>query len=622
MSYEVLARKWRPRSFEELVGQEHVRRALVNALDRDQLHHAYLFTGTRGVGKTTIARILAKSLNCETHGVTSTPCGECSACREIDAGRFIDLIEVDAASRTKVEETRELLENVPYAPTRGRYKVYLIDEVHMFSGHSFNALLKTLEEPPAHVKFLLATTDPQKVPVTILSRCLQFNLKLMPVTAIVDHLQRIVAAEGIECDAAALGHIARAATGSMRDALSLLDQAIAYGQGAVRVEDVEGMLGTLSRERLFRMAEALADVDGQALLDEVEALAGAASDLEPVLVELQSLLHQIAVVQTVPGALDPATVDGDRIRALAERIEPAAVQLYHQIATHGRRDLAWAPDARSGLEMTLLRMLAFRPASAPDPETADPGTTDPGTTVPTGRAGAGATVAGKGSAQPAAPQASTSRDTAGVARGDPGLDAAEWEHSGLEHSGPGQPAEAPEAAPKAAPRTATEQRHQGAAHPAPSADPSGTAAGAAANMNGAGLDWGRTVAALKLRGLAGELAANTVLLDWDGRRLRLGLAAEHAHLGGERYRARLEEALGEHLGSSLRLEIDEEVPAGAVTPAEREQQAADERVREAERSIQSDPVVRQLQDRFGATLDEGTVRPGGHSGTDADHHEQ
>jgi len=253
MSYEVLARKWRPRSFPELVGQDHVRRALVNALDNDRMHHAYLFTGTRGVGKTTIARILAKSLNCETNGVSSEPCGTCSACTEIDEGRFVDLIEVDAASRTKVDETRELLDNVPYAPSRGRYKVYLIDEVHMFSNHSFNALLKTLEEPPPHVRFLLATTDPQKVPVTVLSRCLQFNLRLMPVAAITGHLERILAAEGVDFEAAALGQIARSASGSMRDALSLLDQAIAFGEGRVRASDVEGMLGTLSRERLFSL---------------------------------------------------------------------------------------------------------------------------------------------------------------------------------------------------------------------------------------------------------------------------------------------------------------------------------------------------------------------------------
>jgi len=349
MSYEVLARKWRPRSFPELVGQDHVRRALVNALDNDRMHHAYLFTGTRGVGKTTIARILAKSLNCETNGVSSEPCGTCSACTEIDEGRFVDLIEVDAASRTKVDETRELLDNVPYAPSRGRYKVYLIDEVHMFSNHSFNALLKTLEEPPPHVRFLLATTDPQKVPVTVLSRCLQFNLRLMPVAAITGHLERILAAEGVDFEAAALGQIARSASGSMRDALSLLDQAIAFGEGRVRASDVEGMLGTLSRERLFSLVEALADADSARLMHEIDELARAASDLEPVLADLLSLLHQLAIAQTVPDAVDESVADVDRVRELAARISPEDVQLYYQIGTLGRRELPWAPDPRSGL---------------------------------------------------------------------------------------------------------------------------------------------------------------------------------------------------------------------------------------------------------------------------------
>ncbi|RMG31263.1 MAG: DNA polymerase III subunit gamma/tau [Gammaproteobacteria bacterium] len=363
MSYQVLARKWRPRNFREMVGQEHVLRALVNALEQGRLHHAYLFTGTRGVGKTTLARIFAKSLNCE-QGVTAEPCGECSACTEIDAGRFVDLIEVDAASRTGVDDTRELLENVQYAPTRGRYKVYLIDEVHMFSRSSFNALLKTLEEPPPHVKFLLATTEPQKLPVTVLSRCLQFNLRHLPQGQIRDHLVRILEAEGVPAEPEAVQAIAEAAQGSMRDALSLLDQAIAFGDGRLRAEEVRAMLGTVDRGRIHALLEALADNDAATLLDVVEALASQAVDFGDVLAQLLTLLQRIAVFQAV-GQVD-LVEDPEaraRIEALAGRLAPEDVQLWYQIGLMGRRDLPLAPDPRGGLEMILLRMLAFRPLS-------------------------------------------------------------------------------------------------------------------------------------------------------------------------------------------------------------------------------------------------------------------
>ncbi|MCP3672687.1 MAG: DNA polymerase III subunit gamma/tau [Gammaproteobacteria bacterium] len=372
MSYQVLARKWRPRLFGELVGQEHVVRALTNALDHDRLHHAYLFTGTRGVGKTTLARIFAKSLNCE-QGVTSVPCGQCSVCTEIDEGRFVDLLEVDAASRTKVDQTRELLDNVPYAPVRGRYKVYLIDEVHMFSDSSFNALLKTLEEPPPHVKFLLATTDPQKVPVTVLSRCLQFNLKRLPLDQIQGRLEQILQQESVEHDVSALLQLARAADGSMRDALSLMDQAIAFGGGDVREEDVRTMLGTIAGEQVFHLLDALADLDPQRVVDSVAELAERVPDFANVLQELLSMLHRIALYQAVPKALEVTDGDHAQIDTLAQKIAPEDVQLFYQIGLVGQRDLPLAPDPRSGFEMVLLRMLAFRPEQGVGRQTGNSG---------------------------------------------------------------------------------------------------------------------------------------------------------------------------------------------------------------------------------------------------------
>lgn len=372
MSYQALARKWRPRTFAQMAGQEHVLRALINGLDNDRLHHAFLFTGTRGVGKTTVARIFAKALNCEA-GVSSEPCGVCSACKEIDEGRFVDLIEVDAASRTKVEDTRDLLENVQYAPTRGRYKVYLIDEVHMLSSHSFNALLKTLEEPPPHVKFLLATTDPQKLPVTILSRCLQFNLKRLPVTLISEHIRGILGKEEIEFEPAAVDHLARAADGSMRDALSLVDQGIAFGAGALRNDDVRKMLGSIEGGHVIALLEALAEQDGAKLLATVAAVAELTPDFNAMLAEMLMLLQRIALIQAVPDAADPEWEQFDAIKALAERLGVEDVQLYYQIGLLGRRDLPLAPEPRAGAEMVLLRMLAFRPEGGDAPKRSNPG---------------------------------------------------------------------------------------------------------------------------------------------------------------------------------------------------------------------------------------------------------
>ena len=365
MSYQVLARKWRPKSFREMVGQEHVLKALINALDHDRLHHAYLFTGTRGVGKTTIARILAKCLNCEV-GVSSEPCGECGSCIEVAEGRCIDLLEVDAASQTKVEQTRELLDNVQYLPTRGRYKVYLIDEVHMLSGHSFNALLKTLEEPPPHVKFLLATTNPQKLPATVLSRCLQFNLKNMPPEQIAGHLRFVLGEEMIKFEEPALWLLGRAAAGSMRDALSLTDQAIAFGSGAISEADVRSMLGTVDLGFVYQLLEAVATGEPKAALEVAARMAEHAPDFEGSLDEVISLLHRVAVAQAVPSAIDNSWGDADRVEAISQSFTAEDTQLFYQTAINGKRDLALAADPRSGFEMILLRMIAFRPVAVLD----------------------------------------------------------------------------------------------------------------------------------------------------------------------------------------------------------------------------------------------------------------
>ncbi|WP_431685940.1 DNA polymerase III subunit gamma/tau [Hahella sp. NBU794] len=360
MAYQVLARKWRPGNFAEMAGQEHVLKALTNALNQDRLHHAYLFTGTRGVGKTTVARIFAKCLNCE-QGVSAIPCGECGVCREIAEGRFVDLIEIDAASRTKVEDMRELLDNVQYAPTRSRYKIYLIDEVHMLSNSSFNALLKTLEEPPPHVKFLLATTDPQKLPVTILSRCLQFNLKNLSPQRIVSHLTHVLQAENVPAEEAALWELARAAEGSMRDAMSLTDQAIAFGDGKLAAKDVIEMLGTIEKHVVIDLLRTIAAQDCAAMLAQVNHMAQFAPDYAYVLQALAELLHRVAVEQAVPGGVDNSFGDQQQVVELAQTLTAEDTQLYYQIALMGRKDLALAPDPRTGFEMALLRMIAFRP---------------------------------------------------------------------------------------------------------------------------------------------------------------------------------------------------------------------------------------------------------------------
>jgi DNA polymerase-3 subunit gamma/tau len=391
MSYQVLARKWRPRDFGSLVGQEHVVRALRHALEHKRLHHAYLFTGTRGVGKTTLARILAKCLNCEI-GVTPEPCGKCSACVEIDAGRFVDLLEVDAATNTRVDEMRQLLDTAQYAPTRGRYKVYVIDEVHMLSNSAFNAMLKTLEEPPEHLKFILATTDPQKIPVTVLSRCLQFNLKQMPRGAIAAHLQRLLQAEGIAFEASALPLIGRAAAGSMRDALSLLDQAIAHGAGKVTGTDVREMLGAIDENYLLALLEAIAQNDATNAMTIAGDMQARSLSFDTALADLAGVLLRVALAQSVPGVLDEDLPERERIQALAARLDPEIVQLQYEIALQGREELSLAPDEHAGFVMTLLRMLAFRPDGLAITNEASGGTGS----LPRANPKAGATADGPG----------------------------------------------------------------------------------------------------------------------------------------------------------------------------------------------------------------------------------
>lgn len=549
MSYQVLARKWRPRSFAEMVGQQHVLRALINALDNDRLHHAFLFTGTRGVGKTTIARILAKSLNCET-GVSSKPCGVCSACVEIDEGRFVDLIEVDAASRTKVDETRELLDNVQYSPTRGRYKVYLIDEVHMFSNHSFNALLKTLEEPPPHVKFLLATTDPQKLPVTILSRCLQFNLKRLPLAQIATQLGHILTQEGVEHDATALTLLARGADGSVRDALSLLDQAIAFGSGKVLTDDVRSMLGTIEQTHIHDLISALAAHDAAAVLARIAALAEFTPDFAGVLAELLSTLQRIAIAQAVPDASDQSYGDHEQIQQHAQRISAEDLQLYYQIGLIGRRDLQWSPDPRGGFEMILLRMLAFRPV-----------TTD-AVLVNSNATNKPVSTASKPTTTPHARPAETKVN-------------------------------APAAASVAAAALNTPS-------PVARVPVVGTPAGS--------VEWADILAALKLKGIAQQLAANCSLVKRDADSIQLALDSAHAQLYSKPQEERLQQALQQHFNAPLRLSIQ----VGALTaetPAQQQAREIAERQQAAQQAIEQDPGVRALQEAFNAHIQTGTVRP-------------
>ena len=560
MSHQALARKWRPKTFAELSGQEHVVTALENALARGRLHHAYLLTGTRGVGKTTIARILAKSLNCAT-GVTATPCGTCAACTDIDAGRFVDLLELDAASNTGVDNMREILDNARYAPTVGRYKVYLIDEVHMLSKGAFNSMLKTLEEPPEHVKFVLATTDPQKIPVTVLSRCLQFNLKPLPPDSIGERIDAILEAEGIAREPAAVALIARAARGSMRDGLSLLDQAIAYGGGEVRESVTRTMLGAVDRGHVYRIVDALGAGDGAALLAEADGFAALGLSAAAALDELASLFHRIAVAQVVPAAASNFD-DGERVAGYAARMSPESVQLAYQIVAQGRADLAIAPDESIGLSMTLLRLLAFEPVPA------DGGRDGPSASSPLAP-GPGVVPAGAGSRaeRPAAPRlaASPVPGRGGEAR-DPVAVAARA---------------APPVPRQAAPTTA------GSVRPLPD-EPAA---------------WPDYVAGLRLSGMASQLAAQTELRSVEGHVVNLRLPATHKHLADRAYSVKLKAALEQAAGRRLMLafEVGDAAPSSLASKERRERAEARER---NEAAFRDEPFVRDVVARF-----DGRVRP-------------
>ncbi|MDO9386932.1 MAG: DNA polymerase III subunit gamma/tau [Thiobacillus sp.] len=562
-----LARKWRPRAFADLKGQAHVVQALANALTQGRLHHAYLLTGTRGVGKTTLARILAKCLNCET-GVTATPCGTCSSCTQIDAGRFVDLLELDAASNTGVDNMREVLDNAQYAPTVGRYKVYIIDEVHMLSKPAFNSMLKTLEEPPAHVKFILATTDPQKIPVTVLSRCLQFNLKPMLPALVAQHLGEVLEQENVVSEPAALNLLARAAAGSMRDALSLTDQAIAYGGGKVEAAAVEAMLGTVRRDYLFDLLDALAAHDGDALLEQARTLAERGIAFDATLQDLGSLLTQLALLLHAPGAIE-ASADAERMQAAAAQLDAETAQLYYQIALNGRRDLPYAPDEFSGFCMTLLRMLAFVPGSG-------------------NRAVAVERPAPKRAAAPAASPVVSHAQVPDAATA-PGGTPAPIETTSPEPAAlPAPTARPPEPAPPAVELVARESAPQAA------------------------WDWLAIVAELRLGGMAKMLADHCELVSQAGDAVTLRVGETHKHLLDRTYQDKLIAALRDRYGAMLAVTI--EIGAAAEkTPQQVRSRIRQARQDEAVAAIESDPFVRELVDQFGGQLDATSIQPLGES---------
>ena len=665
MSYQVLARKWRPRTFREMVGQEHVLKALINALDHNRLHHAYLFTGTRGVGKTTIARILAKCLNCEA-GVSSTPCGECSSCNEIAEGRFVDLIEVDAASRTKVEDTRELLDNVQYAPTRGRYKIYLIDEVHMLSNHSFNALLKTLEEPPEHVKFLLATTDPQKLPVTILSRCLQFNLKNMSPERIVDHLKHVLTSEAVPFEDSALWLLARSADGSMRDALSLTDQAVAFGGGKVSDIEVASMLGTIDHVLIEEIMAALVAADGPAILAAVAKFAEHAPDFDAALADLLTLLHRIAIAQALPEALDNSYGDREQILGFASALAPEDVQMYYQTALIGRRDLPLASDPRMGLEMTLLRMLAFKPQGLVDvPKTALPGRTEASTAPSvTERQAPAAGIAPAADIAPAtdmaapapvlenptaaidnsasatqeenapvkkpiatseapvAPMASPNEPMAAPAQSKPHSEAQQAPstqapaHARDVMAALNEPASPQRAAAEiAAQQPSTQQASAQQVSPQEAKESQSPAPQTAPSEQPIGLSvfapehWVSVYHQMNVRGIVQSTAANCVMVGRNENHVQFILDQDKTSLYDPSHGQRLADLLSDYFSHPMRVDIQlASIPQGMETPAQHDDRCRRENHAKALQSLQNDPVVQTLQREFGAVLQEDTVK--------------
>ena len=586
MSYQVLARKWRPKNFETLVGQEHVVRALTHALETERLHHAYLFTGTRGVGKTTLARILAKSLNCET-GITAHPCGQCAACREIDEGRFIDLLEVDAATNTRVDEMRQLLENATYAPTRGRFKVYVIDEVHMLSNAAFNAMLKTLEEPPAHIKFILATTDPQKIPVTVLSRCLQFNLKQMPTTHIIEHATRLLEAEKIPFDPAALRHIAKAAGGSMRDALSLLDQAIAHGAGKVEDADVQAMLGTVGEDYLFAILDGLQHQNVAALLAIADEMLARSLAFHTALQGLASLLQRVAVAQFAPEAITDE-FERNRLLPYAQAFSPEFVQLAYQIAIHGREDLALAPDDYAGFCMSLLRLAAFYPetgAPVPPSPTAAPG---------------GAASSPKSEKRP---DSSWQSD---LPPADPPVTAPAQQ--------PSQPIPGKSKLPKTVPPWEEEKTPLvPITSPQSSRDlePAPTATASTTNSGNASPDmatWTNMVDQLEVSPMVREMARRC---EWQPQstpeQIVLILDERHAHLLDPGSREKLKVALTRLLGSAPALNITPGTTQ--ATPAQQEEADQAQRLSKAQTLLDQDPFVRGMIEHFGANLVPNSIKP-------------
>ncbi|MDP2152611.1 MAG: DNA polymerase III subunit gamma/tau [Methylotenera sp.] len=564
MSYQVLARKWRPKSFETLVGQDHVVRALTNALEQNRLHHAYLFTGTRGVGKTTLARILAKSLNCET-GITAKPCGVCNACTEIDKGRFVDLIEVDAASNTQVDAMRDLLDNAQYAPTAGRFKVYIIDEVQMLSKSAFNAMLKTLEEPPAHVKFILATTDPQKVPVTVLSRCLQFNLRQMAGTSITGHLQNILTQENIAFEPTALHLISRAAAGSMRDALSLTDQAIAYGGQTVNESEVRAMLGAIDQSYLYQLLDALLANNGNSLINQAKAMEERSISFEAALNDFAQLLHQIAVAQTVPESVANDLPEREALLSLAQRISPETLQLYYQIALLGRRDIGLAPDEFAGFTMSLLRMLAFTPNENSN------AVNKPKTPSPINNAQATNTVA-------IAPVAQTERP----------IQQEVVTEVEIENTSP------------------TSESNRLEANVPATIPTENVATPSHANNSTFNGNWRTLVDALKL-GLARELAKHCELIAYDEHNISLSVPESQKHLVSPNYQEKLATAIGQHFDRKIKLQFS--IGGTGNTPAKQIFQEKAQAQANAESAIEEDSFVQALIDDFGATIIPNSIKP-------------